>query len=80
MSIYIKKCKKCDKAYDMMSCPYCNKKKLGDDNPFKNIVEALKEDFKRCGGIDEIGYYLQGINTKAYFILFGKNGEIEVQI
>ena len=30
MSLDIKFCKKCDKAYDMMSCPYCNKKKFGE--------------------------------------------------
>jgi len=82
MSLYIRRCKKCGKAYDMMSCPWCNKKKNGEEkkNPFKEIVEMIKEDFKRCGGIDEKGYYLQGINDKLYFILYGKDGEIEVQI
>jgi len=30
MSLYVAICKKCGKAYDMMSCPYCNKKKYGE--------------------------------------------------
>ena len=28
MNIYIKTCKKCGKKYDMMSCPYCNEKRI----------------------------------------------------
>jgi len=26
--IHVKYCKKCKKAYDTMSCPYCNKKNI----------------------------------------------------
>jgi len=26
--IHIKYCKKCRKAYDMMTCPYCNKERI----------------------------------------------------
>jgi len=28
MTIYIRRCKKCDKAYDMMSCPNYNQKRI----------------------------------------------------
>ncbi len=30
MSIYIKVCEKCGKAFDMLSCPYCNKKRIDE--------------------------------------------------
>jgi len=30
MNIHVKYCKKCEKPYDMMTCPFCNKKRIED--------------------------------------------------
>ena len=81
MSIHKRICDKCGKAYDMVNCPFCEKKRLEEkENPFRDIVDMLREDFKRCGGIDERGHYLKGVEGKFYFMLFNKKGVSELQI
>lgn len=39
--IHVRYCKKCGKAYDMMTCPYCNEEEI-KDRKNKLLEQTLK--------------------------------------
>ena len=42
--MHVKYCKKCEKPYDTMSCPYCNKEKMGPEiTEFPEVKEGVSE-------------------------------------
>ena len=45
------------------------------ENHFKELADMIKEDFKKHGGVDERGYYIQGIKDKLYIAEFVEQKE-----